>query len=188
MGCGSSASVNTPNSVGKPIVTLTGISGYVGSQTCLEFLKDGGYRVRGTVRDKDNQARIAPLRAAFGSHFDKLELVNADLTDQQSLVKAIKGSTYVVHMASPFFSSQDENALVKPAVDGTNAVMKACQLAGVRRCVVTSSCASIFNVAATDRPANGIFTEAHWSNPDRPEGLDAYSKSKTLAEKAAWDF
>ena len=187
MGCGSSANVNTPKK-GKPIVTLTGISGYLGSVTCLEFLKDGGYKVRGTVRNKDNQERIAPLRTAFGAHFDQLELVNADLTDEQSLVEAIKGSTYVVHLASPFFSSQDESVLVKPAVDGTNAVMKACQLAGVRRCVVTSSCASIFNVAATDRPANGVFTEAHWSNPDRPEGVDAYSKSKTLAEKAAWDF
>ena len=53
MGCGSSANVNTPNK-GKPIVTLTGISGYLGSVTCLEFLKDGGYKVRGTVRNKDN--------------------------------------------------------------------------------------------------------------------------------------
>ena len=189
MGCSSSASAGTANSVsGKPIVTLTGISGYLGSLTCLEFIKDGGYRVRGTVRDKDNQEKIAPLRTAFGAHFDKLELVNADLTDEQSLINAIKGSTYVVHLASPFFFSKDENALIKPAVDGTNAVMKACELAGVRRCVVTSSCASIFNVASTDKPANGIFTEANWSNPDRPEGIDGYSKSKTLAEKAAWDF
>ena len=66
--------------------------------------------------------------------------------------------------------------------------MKACELAGVRRCVITSSCASIFNVAKADWPANGLFTEKHWSNPDRPEGLDNYSKSKVLAEKAAWDF
>lgn len=188
MGCGSSASARATDAVGKPIVTLTGISGYLGSLTCLEFIKDGGYRVRGTVRDKDNQEKLAPLRAAFGAHFDKLELVNADLLDEQSLITAIKGSTYVVHLASPFFSSQDEDVLVRPAVEGTTAVMKACQLAGVRRCVVTSSCASIFNVASTDKPADGIFTEAHWSNPDRPEGIDAYSKSKTLAEKAAWDF
>ena len=69
MGCSSSA--DTTNSVsGKPIVTLTGISGYLGSLTCLEFIKDGGYRVRGTVRDKDNQEKIAPLRMAFGAHFD----------------------------------------------------------------------------------------------------------------------
>ena len=66
--------------------------------------------------------------------------------------------------------------------------MKACQLAGVRRCVITSSCVSIYNVAKADKPAGGTFTEAHWSNPDRPEGMDGYSKSKTLAEKAAWDF
>lgn len=91
-------------------------------------------------------------------------------------------------MASPFFFSSDADALITPAVNGTNFVMKACQAAGVRRCVVTSSCASIMNTAAADRPANHTFDESHWSNPDRPEGMSNYPKSKVLAEKAAWDF
>jgi len=54
----------------KPIVTLTGITGYIGAETCLQFLKDGGYHVRGTVRDKTNEAKIAPIREAFGALFD----------------------------------------------------------------------------------------------------------------------
>jgi uncharacterized protein YbjT (DUF2867 family) len=66
------------------------------------FLKDGGYRVRGTVRNKDDQAKIAPLKAAFGSDFKNLELVNANLLDQASLDKAIEGATYLVHTASPY--------------------------------------------------------------------------------------
>ena len=91
-------------------------------------------------------------------------------------------------MASPFFMSEDENVLIPPALNGTNAVMKACQQAGVRRCVITSSCASVMFMAPEDIPADRTFNESHWSNPERPGGMIAYPKSKVLAEKAAWDF
>ena len=110
----------------KPIVTLTGITGYVGAVTTKMFLEDGGFRVRGTVRDKNNEAKLAPIREAFGEHFANLELVEADLMNEASLVSAIQGSTFVVHMASPFFMSQNEEDLIPPAVNGTTAVMKAC--------------------------------------------------------------
>jgi len=99
----------------------------LGSVTCLQFLKDGGYRVRGTVRDKTNEAKLAPIREAFGEHFASLELVEADLMNEASLITAIQGSTFVVHLASPFFSSSDESVLIPPAINGTLAVMKACQ-------------------------------------------------------------
>ena len=167
-------------------MTLTGVTGYIGSLVCQMFLKDGSYRVRGTVRDKNNQAKLAPLKEAFGPLYNQLELVEADLLNEQSLINAIKGSTYVVHMASPFGFTGGEEGLVKPAVEGTMAVMKACQGAGVKRCVVTSSCASIAYCAEANRPE--LFNESHWTDVDRPEGINPYFKSKTLAEKAAWDF
>ena len=66
--------------------------------------------------------------------------------------------------------------------------MKACKAAGVRRIVITSSCAAVQAVADADRPADQTFDESYWSNPDRPQGMIPYLKSKTLAEKAAWDF
>ena len=91
------------------------------------FLEDGGFRVRGTVRDKNNEAKVAPIREAFGDLFAELELVEADLLDEASLVNAIQGSTYVVHLASPFFSSDNEEELIPPAVNGTTAVIKGCQ-------------------------------------------------------------
>ena len=172
----------------KPIVTLTGITGYIGAETCRQFLEDGSYRVRGTVRDMTNEAKLAPIREAFGDLFSQLELREADLMNEQSMIDAIAGSTYVVHLASPFFMGGDEAALITPAVNGTLAAMKACKAAGVRRCVITSSVASVQNPAQADKPANRTYDESHWSNPDRPEGLSNYPKSKTLAEKAAWDF
>jgi len=172
----------------KPIVTITGITGFIGAETCKMFLEDGNYRVRGTVRDKNNEAKIAPLREAFGDLFGQLELVEFDLLNEQSMIDAVAGSTYVVHIASPFFFSDDRESLVTPAVNGTLSCMRACEAAGVKRCVVTSSCVSIMNMASTDKPADCTFDESCWSNPDRPEGLSPYSTSKVLAEKAAWDF
>ena len=54
----------------KPIVTITGVTGYVGSMTCLYFLKDGGFKVRGTVRSLQKADKIEPLKVGFGEYFD----------------------------------------------------------------------------------------------------------------------
>ena len=86
----------------KPKVVITGITGFLGSYVCDYFLKDGGYNVRGTVRDKNNEKKIAPVRKAFGENFSKLELVDADLLKPETLDAAIAGQDYVVHTASPF--------------------------------------------------------------------------------------
>ena len=95
----------------------------------------------------------------------------------------------MVHVASPLARSfENEDEVVTPAVNGTMAVVRACSANNVRRLVVTSSIAACQALAKTDKPADKTFNETHWSNPDRPEGMGFYIKSKTLAEKAAWDF
>lgn len=87
-------------------MTITGISGYIGAAVTLLFLQDGGYTVRGTVRDKNNAAKLEPLKEAFGEElYAQLQLVEADLMNEESMVSAIAGSTFVVHVASPFFFS-----------------------------------------------------------------------------------
>ena len=73
----------------RPIVTVTGISGYVGSHVGLNLLKDGAFRVRGTVRSLTAQKKIDPLKVAFGELFDQVELVEADLLDSDSMLQAI---------------------------------------------------------------------------------------------------
>ncbi len=75
----------------KPQVTITGVSGYLGSHVCLYFLKSGQFKVVGTVRSTSNDKKIAPLRKAFGSYFDELTLREADLNDKQSIIKACEG-------------------------------------------------------------------------------------------------
>ena len=152
----------------KPIVTITGITGYIGSHVCLLFLQDGSYHVRGTVRDKSKPEKMDPIKKSFGDLYDQLEIVEADLMNEESLANAIAGSTFVVHVASPYPAKKpkDENEVIRPAVDGTMAILRACRTNKVKRVVITSSCAAIMDVADEDRP-DGAYDESLWSNPDR---------------------
>ena len=102
-----------------------------------------------------------------------------------SLSAAIEGCDYVVHTASPFPDDipKDENVLIRPAVDGTLAVMRAAHKYKVKRVVVTSSVASIMVQLPINAKAS--YNEDNWSDL---QACKAYDKSKTLAEKAAWDF
>ena len=96
----------------------------------------------------------------------------------------MEGSTYIVHTASPFpiEKPKDEMVLIEPAVEGTLAVMKAARLNKVKRVVITSSVASIFKTGVEGQTH---FTENDWTDTKIAQ---PYEKSKTLAEKAAWDF
>ena len=119
-----------------------------------------------------------------------MELVQADLTDEASLTSAIAGATYVMHVASPLALLENEDAYVRPAVDGTLAVCRACKANGVTRMVMTSSIASCMKPAEADMPADGIIHEGVWSEvrTDCEGFMQWYAKSKIMAEKAAWDF
>jgi len=154
-------------------VLVTGASGYVAGHVVRELFEHG-YAVRGSVRDPAAEDKVGYL-SAFGD----IELVAADLTEDAGWPAAVAGCDVVMHTASPFFLSDDESSLVGPAVDGTLRVLKAAHEAGVKRVVLTSSTAAIVNTSA-DR-----YTEAQWSDV---ETCSPYPKSKTLAERAAWDF
>lgn len=129
----------------KPIVLITGVSGYIGSQVCLSYLRHGDFQVKGTVRSVAKPEKIEPLKKGFGELFDQLQLVEADLLDDASIDRAVEGCTYVVHVASPFTTEipKDDNVLIKPAVEGTMSVMRAAHKHKVKRVVVTSSIYSI---------------------------------------------
>ena len=116
--------------VRRPKLTIIGISGYIGAHVCLAFLKHDQFKIRGTVRDTKSLSKVLPLREAYGENFDKLELVEANLLDPESISAAIEGSTYVVHVASPvpLYSVKNVNRdIIEPAVEGTKAVLEACK-------------------------------------------------------------
>lgn len=165
-------------------VLVTGATGYI-AQHCLLQLLQQGYRVRGTLR---NPTREAALRQALRQHVDaddRLELVVADLEADTGWAEATRGCTHLLHTASPVMSSEPKDAgeLIRPALEGTQRVLSAAAAAGIHRIVLTSSVAAI----SAGYPAEKrTFTEADWSNEAGPIG--AYARSKTLAERAAWDF
>jgi nucleoside-diphosphate-sugar epimerase len=168
-------------------VLVTGATGFVAGH-CIDQLLKKGYSVRGTVRDPSKTKKIQHLEAwkKQGFHVDivKADLLNS--TDQE-WDDAVKGCTFVLHTASPFPAEtpKDENVLIKPAVEGTLSVLKACARSKgqVKRVVLTSSVAAIGDVAGSG--TGKVLDESDWLDLNKAE---PYPKSKALAEKAAWDF
>jgi nucleoside-diphosphate-sugar epimerase len=167
------------------LVLVTGGSGFVGVHCILALLNDG-YRVRTTVRSLSREPEVRAMLAKGGAApGDALEFVTADLLDDAGWADAVAGCTFVLHVASPFPAAdpKDENELIRPAREGALRVLKASRDAGVKRVVLTSSFAAVgYGTEELDRP----YTEEDWTDPN--EKVSAYVKSKTLAERAAWDF
>jgi dihydroflavonol-4-reductase len=166
-------------------VLVTGGSGFLGGWCVIELLRRG-YSVRTTVRSLSREAQV---RAAVGSEVDpgdRLSLLAADLTRDEGWADAVRGCDYVLHVASPFPPKQpkDPDELIVPAREGTLRVLRAGLDAGVKRVVVTSSVAAIrLPDGSEPRPLD----ERDWTDPDSP-GLTPYLRSKTIAERAAWDL
>ena len=168
------------------LVLVTGGSGFIGAHCILRLLADG-HMVRTTVRSRAREAEVREmLRRAGAEPGERLEFAEADLTSDAGWADAVAGCAYVLHVASPFPVNQprDADELVRPAREGTLRVLKAARDAGVRRVVQTSSFAAV----GYGHPERATpFDETDWTNLDGP-GVTAYVKSKTLAERAAWDF
>lgn len=171
--------------MGQPTVLITGISGFIAKHCAVEMLT-AGYRVRGTVRSLHRSAQVLDTLAR-SANTSQLEFAEADLEADAGWDEALAGCTHVLHVASPFPAKQptDEQALIRPAVQGTLRVMRAAAAAGVARLVQTSSMVAVMygHPHARAEP----FTEADWTRVDTP-GVTAYAKSKTLAERAARAF
>jgi dihydroflavonol-4-reductase len=165
-------------------VLVTGATGFIAGH-CIEELLTHGYAVRGTVRSLAT-ADVAHLRALADRTGGSLEFVEASLDADAGWAEAVDGCAYVWHVASPNPPRlpRHEDELIRPAVDGTLRVLRAAAAnPAVRRVVLTSSTAAITSAGDPANPR--IHTEADWPDVDR---CDPYPKSKTLAERAAWDF
>lgn len=170
---------------GDTRVLVTGATGFVAGH-CIKALLERGFRVRGTVRNLADEKKNRHLRT-LETRGQRVELVEADLDHDQGWAEAVSDCRFVLHVASPFPAEapDDENDLIRPAVEGTRRLLEACAGTGgaVKRVVLTSSTAAV-QAGHPDR-GERAFTEDDWSILDRCE---PYEKSKTLAERAAWDF
>ena len=170
---------------GGMTILVTGGSGFLGSRCVIEALRKG-HTVRTTVRDL---ARESEVREVVGKELeagDRLTVLAADLNDDVGWSAAVEGCDYVLHVASPFPQAQpkDPDELIVPAREGTLRVLRAALDADVKRIVLTSSVAAI---RSTARSRPGPLTEEDWTDPDA-KGLTPYTRSKTIAERAAWDL
>ncbi|MDA8644769.1 aldehyde reductase [Flavobacteriaceae bacterium] len=165
-------------------VLLTGISGYIGNHCAVELLKNG-YSVRGSVRSLSKSKQVTDAIKKEVDPRDNLEFCELDLLSDDGWDDAIKGCEFLMHVASPFINIEpkDENEYIRPAVDGTIRALNAAKSAGIKRVVLTSSMVSMLENA--DKSIN-VDAES-WTNV-KAKNVSAYSKSKTLAERAAWEF
>jgi dihydroflavonol-4-reductase len=167
-------------------VLVTGGSGFIGGHAILQLLA-AGHEVRTTVRNLKREPDVrAMLREGGAAANVPLQFFAADLEADAGWKEAVSGCDFVLHVASPLPPSvpKNEDELIVPAREGTLRVLCASREAGVKRVVLTSSFAAI-GYGHENRTAP--FTEADWTDPAGSDVLP-YPKSKTLAERAAWDF
>jgi nucleoside-diphosphate-sugar epimerase len=169
---------------GASPVLVTGGTGYLGTQIAAALLR-AGTAVRVTARSTAPEADLREAVRRGGADDAGLELVVADLESDDGWAAALAGVAEIYHVATPFplTPPDDPSELIVPAREGTLRVMRAARAAGARRVVLTSSFAAI---GYTPKPG-AEFTEDDWTDPETP-GLAAYPLSKTVAERAAWDF
>jgi nucleoside-diphosphate-sugar epimerase len=167
-------------------VLVTGGSGFIAGH-CIVQLLDRGYEVRTTVRSLDREQAVRTILTDAGmTRGEALTFVAADLLSDAGWSEAAARVDAVLHVASPVVPGHVENEddLIIPAREGTLRVLRAARDAGVRRVVLTSA----FHAVSWGHPHDDhVFTEADWTVLDGP-GTDAYGRSKTLAERAAWEF
>lgn len=167
-------------------VLVTGGTGFI-AQHCILALLDRGYRVRTTVRLLTREAQVREqLKTGGVEPGHRLSFVRADLASDEGWQEAAAGCAYVMHGASPTPTGHQtsEDDWVRPAVDGNLRVLRAARHAGVKRVVLTSAFGAI---CAGHGPIKRPFNETDWSDLTSPN-VWPYQKSKTLSERAAWEF
>jgi len=166
-------------------VLVTGAPGFI-AMHCIVQLFEKNYKVRGTLRSPEREAGLRETFSTYIEDNEQLQFVTADLGQDDGWKEAVQGCQYILHVASPFPPAppNHEDDQIMPAREGALRILKAAVDAKVKRVVMTSSIAAI--VIGHDRSVPKIFTEDDWSQLER--GTNAYQKSKTLAEQAAWEF
>ena len=169
-------------------ILLTGITGFLGSHTAIQCLNKG-YHVVGTLRNQNRSDEIREVIVKHTENIKNLRLIEADLSDSIVWDNIMKGIDCVMHIASPFPRElpKHEDDLIIPAKNGVLNILNAAASNGVKRVVMTSSTAAIIYGKEKEN-RNGTFNENDWNNPKIKKDNTPYYKSKTIAEKAAWNF
>ena len=163
-------------------VLVTGASGFIAEHCIIELLKNG-YSVKGSLRSMNREQEVRDA-VKTGTDDAKLEFCKLDLLEDDGWEDAMWDCDYLMHVASPFVieDPKDENELIKPAKEGTLRALNAAKKAGIKRVVLTSSVAAV-----NSHMMSGTSDHTTWTDINS-KYVTPYQKSKTIAEKAAWDF
>ncbi|HMN36532.1 MAG TPA: aldehyde reductase [Hyphomicrobium sp.] len=167
-------------------VFVTGATGFIAKHIIAELLRRG-YTVRGTVRDPSRAAAVEAALEKAGADTGRLSFAVGDLLSDEGWDEAMQGATHVMHTASPFPMEQPANPddVIMPAREGTLRVLRSAHRNAVRRVVLTSSTVAV--MYPCEYEADHVFSEDDFTDESLP-GLTPYIRSKTSAEKAAWNF
>ena len=172
------------------LILVTGASGFVG-KWCVVKLLEKGYRVRGTVR---SEAKARQVRETVGSllgagAIERLDLVQADILDDKGWPEALAGVTAVMHVATVIRGDEprDQSLVIRPALEGTERILKATHAAGIRRLILTSSIATV-GYGHGQTSGTRTYDETYFTNIEAMRWTWAYCIGKTKAERLAWDF
>lgn len=174
----------TTNSNAEKLVLVTGGAGFIAVHCILQLL-NAGYQVRATLRSLTREPQVrAMLKQGGVEAGDQLTFIQADLSADDNWKEAVDGCTYVIHVASPTpkLNFKHEDEMIIPAREGVLRVLRTSRDAGVKRVVLTSA---IGAVVYGHPNQTAPYDENSWT---KTENAPAYQKSKTLAEKAAWEF
>jgi dihydroflavonol-4-reductase len=164
-------------------VLVTGATGFIGLH-CIQQLLNQGYQVNGSLRSMDRKSEVIESLENNSTSVEHLSLFELDLMSDDGWDTAMEGCDYVLHVASPFvLSNESLDFFVKPAVEGATRALKFAQKNNVKKVVLTSSFAAVGDTF----DGTVSFDESHWSDTTN-DRMSHYSISKTLAEKAAWDY
>lgn len=169
-------------------VLLTGITGFLGSHTAIQLLEKG-YEVVGTLRNKDRANAMRKIIASHTANIGNLTFVEADLNDRNIWFDLTKNMDYVQHVASPFPRDlpKHEDDLIIPAKQGTLNILQASIANKVKRVVMVSSIAAVV-YGKSKSEMTRHFDEHDWTNEANKKDTTPYFRSKTIAEKAAWNY
>jgi UDP-glucose 4-epimerase len=146
----------------KPLIALTGATGFIG-QHLLRELPRRGYRLRVLLRRPSN----APLDCASA--------LIGDLARPHNMSEALAGADAVIHSAGIAHTMsglpEDDYRLLN--TEATLKLARAAERAGVKRFVFLSSVR-----AQCGSTADGVLTESQ-----EPKPTDAYGRSKLAAEQ-----
>lgn len=174
----------------KGFVLVTGATGFVGKWTILRLLQ-AGYPVRGTIRSMRRAPDVfRTVNAEVGKEAaNRLELVEADLLDDKGWTEAMPGVSAVMHVAAAIRADEprDQDLVIRPALEGTERVLRAAHAAGIERFILTSSIATV-GYGHGQTSGRRVYNETHFTNLDGMQFKWAYCIGKTRAERFAWDF